>query len=239
MSAAPVYPHDPIEQIADDVFMARGSINMNRIIRITRNMAIVRHGDELTLIDPIRLNDTELGRLESLGEVKHVMRLGAFHGVDDPYYVERYRPTFWCQEGGTAYPEPPVDRPLSEGGELPFDNASLFCFRKTKNPECALLLHTGGGLLVTCDAIQHYGDYSNNNLPARLMMPFIGFPKKTIIGPIWLKFMTPEGESLKDEFERLLTLDFDSLFSAHGTFLKSGAHAAVRRAFEETFGGAD
>ena len=60
------------------------------------------------------------------------------------------------------------------------------------------------GLLLTCDAVQHYGDYSNNNVLARLMMPFIGFPKRMLVGPIWLKIMTPDGGNLKPEFERLL-----------------------------------
>ena len=96
MDFAPVYPHDPIEQIADDVFMARGSIKLNSIIRISRNMAIVRQGNELTLVNPIRLNEAELGRLEALGTVKHVMRLGAFHGCDGPFYMARYSRAFWC-----------------------------------------------------------------------------------------------------------------------------------------------
>jgi len=93
------------------------------------------------------------------------------------------------------------------------------------------------GLLLTCDAIQHYGDYSNNNLPARLIMPFIGFPKTTVIGPFWLKLVTPQGSTLRDEFIRLLDLDFDSLCSAHGTLLKTDAHEAVRRAVARTFPG--
>ena len=39
MDFASVCPHDPI---ADDVFMGHGSFRQNPIIRITRNMAIVR-----------------------------------------------------------------------------------------------------------------------------------------------------------------------------------------------------
>ena len=67
------------------------------------------------------------------------------------------------------------------------------------------------------------------------MMPFIGFPKTTIIGPFWMKLMTREGTNLRDEFERLLELDFDSLLSAHGTLLKTGARDAVRRAVAKAF----
>ena len=67
-------------------------------------------------------------------------------------------------------------------------------------------------------------------------MPFIGFPKTTVLGPIELKRMTPSDSSLRDEFERLLGMDFDALIGAHGTFLGSGAHAAVRPAVERAFG---
>ena len=52
-------------------------------------------------------------------------------------------------------------------------------------PEAVLLVRRDGGVLLTCDAIQHYGDYSRNNLPARLIMPYIGFPRTTIVGPFW------------------------------------------------------
>lgn len=235
MDFAPVYPHDPIEQIGDDVFMVRGSIKMNPLVRITRNMAVVRERDALTLVDPIRLRDAELARLESLGEVKHIMRLGALHGIDDPFYVARYRAAFWCQVGGTTYPEPAIDHVLVEGGDLPVAAAKLFCFAKTRQPECALLVESGPGLLLTADAIQHYGDYSHNNLIARLAMPWMGFPRTTVVGPIWLRMMTPEGGTLADEFERLLELDFDRLLSAHGTLLETGARQAVRAAVAKAF----
>jgi len=238
MDFAPICPHEPIEAIAEDLFMVRGSIRLNPITRISRNMAVVRHGDELTLVNPLRLDERELGRLDSLGAVKHVLRLGAMHGQDDPFYMDRYRPIFWCQEGGTLYSKPAIDRVLSEGGELPFSNAKLFCFRATKEPESALLLETGGPFLLTTDAIQHYGDFSQNNLLARLVMPWMGFSKTTLVGPLWLKMMTPEGGSLRDDFERLLSLHFDGLLSAHGTLLGAGAHEAVSKAVSKAFPGA-
>jgi hypothetical protein len=90
LSDSPIYPHDPIEEIQPDVFMVRGCIKLNALMTITRNMAIVRHAGELTLVDPIRLSATEQKRLDALGAVKRVLRLGPFHGVDDAYYVERY-----------------------------------------------------------------------------------------------------------------------------------------------------
>lgn len=235
MSFPPAYPHKSIEQIADDVYMARGSVKINPVVRFTRNMAIVRRDGELTLINPIRLNKAGLRQLDALGKVKHIIRLGMYHGLDDPFYMDRYAPEFWCQEGGETYKEPPIDHVLTEGGALPFDGASLFCFNNSNVAESALLLTTGKGFLLTCDAVQHYGNYSNCNLFARLLMPFIGFPRTTLIGPMWLKAATPEGASLRGEFDRLLELEFDGLLSAHGTYLKTGAREAIGKAITKAF----
>lgn len=235
MTLTPAYPHDAIAEIAPDIFMVRGSLKMNPVMRISRNMAIVRHEGHLTLVNPIRLNSEGEARLNDLGKVRHIFRLGCFHGIDEPYYMDRYNPEFWCQAGGTIYPEPKIDHELTETTELPLPDAQLFCFRRTLQPESALLLSSGKGLLLTCDAIQHYGDYSNNNWFARMMMPLIGFPRTTVLGPFWMKLVTKENDSLKDEFDRLLEWQFDTLLSAHGTLLETGAHAAVTAAVERAY----
>lgn len=234
-SETPIYPHGNIEEIAEDIFMLRGSIKMNAMVRITRNMGIVRSGSELSLINPVRVNAEVEAQLLALGDIKHVIRLGCFHGVDDPYYVEKFGAKMWAQPGGVTYTEPKIDQPLSSSEPLPFDNAELFEFVGTKEPESVLLLNRDNGILFTCDAIQNYGDYSYNNIPAKILMPLIGFPRTTIVGPVWMKIMTPEGGNLESEFRRLLTLKFDSLLAAHGTYLETGAHAAVERAVEKAY----
>jgi len=234
-SSTPIYPHGNIEEIVEDIFMLRGSIKMNPLLRITRNMGIIRNGDELTLINPVRVNTKVEAQLTALGKIKHVMRLGAFHGVDDPYYVEKFGALMWAQPGGTTYTEPKIDRQLDSIAPLPFEASEIFEFAGTTQPECALLIKRDKRILFTCDAIQNYGDYSYNNIPAKILMPFIGFPRETIVGPIWLKYQTPEGETLEPEFRRLLGLRFDSLLAAHGTLIASGAHAAVERAVDKAF----
>ena len=235
MSGAPVYPHDAIEEIQPDVFMVRGSIKLNPFLRITRNMAIIRHAGELTLVDPIRLSAAEEKKLDALGAVKQILRLGPMHRVDDAYYLDRYQAALWAPGPADLQPEPKPHLSVDAGTPLPFPDAELFCFEGMKQHEAALLLRRGPGLLITCDAIQNYGDYRHNNLPARLVLPLIGFPKTTLVGPIWVKVMTPEGGNLESEFRRLLELDFDQLLSAHGSFLASGAHAACERAVDKMF----
>ena len=70
---------------------------------------------------------------------------------------------------------------------------------------------------------------------ARAVMPFIGFPKTTIVGPVWLKLMTPEGRNLRDALEALMDYEFDSLLGAHGSFLASGAKSNLRKAIDRAF----
>jgi hypothetical protein len=234
-SNTPIYPHGNVEEIAEDIFMLRGSIKMNPLLRITRNMGIIRNGDELSLINPVRVSAKVEAQIAKLGQIKHVIRLGCFHGVDDPYYVEKFGAQMWAQLGGTTYTVPKIDKELDSVAPLPFDNAEIFEFAGTTQPESALLIKRGTGILFTCDAIQNYGDYSYNNIVAKILMPFIGFPRTTIIGPIWLKYQTPEDETLEPEFRRLLGLKFDRLLAAHGTLLKTGAHAAVERAVNKVF----
>jgi hypothetical protein len=235
MAYAPAYPHDPIEEIGTDVFMVRGSIRMNALMHITRNMAIVRHEGELNLVNPIRLDEEGERRLRALGDVKRMLRLGPLHGLDDAYYVDRLGAELWAQGESETYPEPKIAQRLAADRPLPFPDAELFAFEGTKRPESALRIGRNPGILLTCDSIQHYGDYRHNSLVARTVMPFIGFPKTTVVGPIWLKIMTPEGGSLKSEFERLLTLDFDRLLSAHGSLITSGAKESVARAVRKAF----
>ena len=234
-SNTPIYPHGNVEEIAEDIFMLRGSIKMNPLVRITRNMGIIRNGDELSLINPVRVNAKVEAQIAKLGQIKHIIRLGCFHGVDDPYYVEKFGAQMWAQLGGTTYTVPKIDKELDSVAPLPFDNAEIFEFAGTTQPECALLIKRGTGILFTCDAIQNYGDYSYNNIAAKVLMPFIGFPRTTLVGPIWLKYQTEEGETLELEFRRLLELKFDCLLAAHGTLLETGAHVAVERAIKKAF----
>ena len=235
MAHGPVYPHDPIQEIGSDLFMVRGSIRMNALMSITRNMAIVRNEGELSLINPIRLDEATEKQLLALGDVKRVLRLGPMHGVDDPYYVDRVGAEFWAPGESKAYPEPKIERILSPDQPLPFPSAEVFSFQGIVQAETVLLIRGNPGILLTCDSIQNYGDYRHNSVFARLVMPLIGFPKTTIVGPMWLKIMTPAAGSLKSEFERLLELNFDRLLSAHGSLVESGAKARVTSAVNKAF----
>jgi hypothetical protein len=232
-------PHDLPKQIAEDVFVVHGCVKPNTVVRFSRNMAIVRDKGELTLINPVRMSEAGLVELDKLGKVAHVIRLAPSHGMDDPFYVDRYKAEFWSLEGGTTYTEPKITQPLIEGGQLPFSNAKLFAFKYMHEPEAAILLERSEkreqGLLFTCDAVQSYESYPHTNWLARRVLPLIGFTKETLISKMWVKLAVANQEGIKTEFDRLLELDFDQLLGGHGTFVAKNAHAEVKCAIDNKF----
>lgn len=225
-------PHESIREIGSDLYYAPGHFDLAPMMRVSRNMVIVRNGGELTLVNPIRLSPEGEGELESLGHVRHAIRLGFFHGVDDAYIVARFGAEFWCQAQSTHHKQPKPNHILTEGGPLPLPGATLLEFRETRRPECVLRIPHGGGTLLTCDALQHYGSFERHSLVAKMAMPLMGFRRTLLIGPLWLKYMTKEGGSLRSDFERIAGLQFDALVAAHGTPLTSGAHEALRAAID-------
>lgn len=231
----PAQPHGNLEPLGNDVWWVPGTMRMNWYMGISRNMVVVRSGNELTLLNPVRLDEQGEAALAALGEVRHLVRLGCFHGCDDAYLKQRYGAKFWCQANSRQYPEPVADQVLEEGGALPFPDAQLIAFREVKRPECALLIRRGNGILVTCDSLQYYPNWERHSLVARLLMPRIGFSKRLLVGPLWKKFQTPKGGSLQPDFERLLALDFDAFVSAHGAPVMQGAKAAARAAVEDAY----
>lgn len=230
----PAYPHDPLVELFDGVFWVHGSVKMAPGLGISRNMIVLRDNQALTLVNAVRLNSVEEQKLLALGDVKHVVRLGDFHGLDDPYYVDKFAAEFWCQPGQSIYTSPAADHVISADAAPPVDNTAFFIFADATFPECALLLRQHR-LLITADAIQHYSAWTHTTALARLLMPLLGFKKDLLIGKPWLKKVTPKGGTMRNDFERLLALDFEHLLAAHGSLLRDGAKSKLQEVVSKTF----
>ena len=101
--------------------------------------------------------------------------------------------------------------------------------------EACLLIRRDGGLLVSCDSIQHWESTSNCSLLAKAATRLMGFIHPANIGPPWKKFMTKSGGSLRPDFDRLLENPFENLVGAHGQPLLGGANAALRKTVERVY----
>jgi len=218
-------PHGTLAEVFPDVFVVTGGFRFAPGLTITRNMTVVREGSELTLINSVRLTQAGEDELARLGEVKHLVRLGAFHGLDDPYYAQRYKPTFWAPPGTKHQGNLPHDRDLKPGS-APLDDLSVFVFAEGRQPEAALILDRADGILLTCDSYQHWTTLEGCSLLGKIMMKLMGFGPLHI-GTPWLKAM---GSGVKADFERLLERPFVHLIPGHGTVLKDAAKEGLRTA---------
>lgn len=227
----PSFPHGPIEQVFPDVYSVTGGYRFGPGISITRNMTILRRGEELVLVNSVRLSAEGEAQLDALGKVAHVVRLGAFHGYDDAYYASRYGVPLWG---------PPATKHaagIKETRELrpdasPVEGASVFLFEHGKQREAAMILPQDGGVLLTCDSYQNWTTFEGCSLLGGLMMRVMGFGPMHIGGP-WVKAM---GKEVKQDLEKLATLPYRHLVPAHGTPLRDTAPEGLRTAIAKRFG---
>ena len=230
----PAYPHNQINNLYPGVFFLHGSIKMGPGMRMNRNMVILQRGAEIILINPVRMSEEGLAALDLLGVVSKIVRLGDFHGLDDGFYLDRYKCEFWAQSGQATYKSPCPTREVNSGSAGPVAGSEFFIFESAQYPEAALLIKEHK-LLITTDSIQYYSGWSYFSLFTKLVFRLLGFKIGLNIGGPWLRRVTPKGKTLKGDFERLLALDFDAIVAAHGTLIKSGAKELLRDEVRRTF----
>ena len=232
---SPAWPHGALTPLLDDLFYVVGTNHVHHAgtdLQTSRTMLVIRDGDRLTLVNSVRLDEAGLAALSSLGTVTDIVRLGAFHGRDDPFYRDRYAARLWALRGSTHVDGLLEDRALVTDGELPIANASVHVFATATHPEAALFLERSGGVLVTCDAIQNwavvdrfFSTETGATFAAAGLIRSVGIPTT------WTGACSPAVH----DFERLLALPFRHLVTAHGEPALDDAHerveAEVRRVF--------
>jgi hypothetical protein len=232
----PALSHGSIEEVFSDVFFVSGT--METVLqemdwKFSRNMTVVRDGERLIIVNSVRLDDAGLAALDRLGRVTDVVRLGALHGRDDPFYVERYGAEYWAMPGMAHETGLQATRTLTPHGPLPITDAILFEFLTTQIPEGILHIDRDGGILIACDALQNWrapDEYFSNT--SRDLMQQMGFFTPANLGPVWVQRAAPAGE----DFTRLKALSFKHALCGHGEPLRDSAHEAFSATFNRMFG---
>jgi hypothetical protein len=200
-------------------------------------MTIIREGGELVVVHPVMLPVAEQARVEALGPVKHIVRLGDFHGMDDALYVERYAPKVWAPPGATPREGVSVDVELVPGGELPLEGGTLFRFAAARAPETVLHLVRHDGVLLTCDSVQNWAARpAGCSFLGGLMARAMKFRGAACIGPGWRRACEPrDGVGFGPAFRELLELDFRHVVNAHGPPLLGTGKEELRRSVEKLY----
>jgi len=225
---APPTDHGDLLEVLPDVYWLQGTVRMGPGMTINRVMTVLQHEGELTVVNAVRPSDPAV--LDALGEVKHVVKIG-MHGMDDAWFRAHYGARYWAAEGVEG-----ADVVLGPDTEQPVPWMRTFRFEHTQQPELALLLDRDEGVLVTCDCVQHWPDTQRCSLFAKGLTRAMGFTARTAqIGPPWHKIQTPEGGSLRADFERLAALPFAHLVSGHGAPLMGTARQELQSTVAAVF----
>ncbi|MBP0049872.1 hypothetical protein H9C73_14155 [Marinobacterium sp. AK62] len=229
----PALAHGAIEEVFKDVFFVSGAMEtvlMDLDWQFSRNMTIVRDGDRLILINSVRLSDPALNALDQLGTVTDVIRLGALHGRDDEFYVDRYNAQYWVMPGMDA--DPSLKAKGLSDDNLPISGASLFQFETSNLPEGVIRLDREGGILIACDALQNWLQPDEHFCDAsRERMEGMGFFTPANVGPVWMQAAEPEAA----DFVRLKQIPFKHALCGHGEPLRDSAHEAYSATFNRLF----
>ena len=228
-------PHGPIEAIFPGVFFVTGTMRsefFGSMWQFSRNMTVVREGTRLTIVNSVRLDEAGLAALDALGDVVHVVRIGDMHGIDDPFYRDRYGATFWALPRMGVEDGLTVDKKLIADGEMPFDDCSLFEFKTVKRPEGILRLDREGGILIACDSLQNWVEPDEFFLEETVeTMRKMGFFEMANLGPAWLH----ESEPKVEDFIRLKQVPFRHALCGHGSPLRDTAQEKYHATFERLF----
>jgi hypothetical protein len=205
-------------------------------------MTVIRVGERLVLVNTVRLDDAGLAALDKLGKVTDIVRVAANHGMDDPFYADRYKAKTWVIRGQRyttgfdtkqkdTYFEP--DAEVDSGSELPIPGARLHIMRSEPKEALLLVDRPGGAVCIAGDSLQHMESTDPYfNFLGRAMLTIMGFIKPHQVGPGWLKSGKPPASDL----EAILDLSFSRLVPAHGKPVMEDAKEKFRPSITQVCG---
>ena len=235
----PALAHGELAEVLPGLYFVTGTIQMPGPlpVRFSRNMTVVRRGDRLVLVNSLRLDEPGLAALDKLGKVTDVIRLAANHGMDDPFYAERYGAKVWVVKGQRYTAGFNTSRPdtyftphheLDAATALPIDGAKLVLFDSTP-PEGMLLLPEHDGVMISGDCLQNWAaPDAYFTWLGKTMMKMMCFIRPHNVAPGWLKQCKPPRPQLR----AILEHRFANVLPSHGTPVIGDAVTHYRPAIE-------
>jgi hypothetical protein len=234
----PALPHGDLIEVLPGIRFVTGTVAMPGPVpvRFSRAMTVLVEGDRLVLVNSVRLDAEGLAKLDAIGRVTDVIRLAGFHGMDDPFYRDRYGAKVWAIRGqrytagfdSKSEPYFTADAEVDAQVELPIAGARVHVFG-SRPPEGLLVLERNGGTLIAGDSLQNWAEPDPYfNLPGRLLMRMMGFIHANNVGPGWLRQAKPPAADLA----AVLDIAFENVLPSHGTPVIGRAKESYRASIE-------
>ncbi len=229
---SPAWPHGDIKEVFPNIYFVMGTnITTHEGVELqhSRNMVIIKENDKLTLVNTVRLTQEGLDKLDKLGKVSNIVRIGAFHGRDDAFYLDKYAARLWALKGMQHEHSKITDIALEPHGEMPLSHCTLFVFESARYPEGILHLNQEGGILITCDSIKNWRQTDPFfSLATSTLYQSLGFFGEATISQVWQQACQVKAS----DYEKLKNLAYKHLISAHGEPLLDNADEKVRASID-------
>lgn len=203
--------HGELVTIFPEVLSVKGTMQLFGLFRYSRNMTVLKNGNSLILVNPVRLSSEGETTLLGHGNIDHILKIGSLHSVDIPYYMDTFSPKLWMLNDDKSLDDYKADYFLNDHPTLPFLDLKVHVFEGSKIPEAVLVMPSNGGVLLSCDSLVNMtADDEHANGLVRTLSKLL--PKPTYIGPNWVKIAKPT----KTSFTEILGFAFENLVPAHG-----------------------
>lgn len=142
-----VLPHDPLQQLAPNLWRVEGSIEGMSMRRV---MAIARRSDGVLVVhNGIALDEAQMSRVEALGELGFLVVPNGYHRIDAPAFKRRYpKIRVMCPSGGRKRVEQVVPVDFDFDGYPADPDVAMRHVAGTKNAEGAMIVRHGGSSSV-------------------------------------------------------------------------------------------
>lgn len=196
---------------------------------------------EVTLFNALRVPEAVEDAILALGPVRHVVKLGQFHGSADAYYVRNPKfgsPRYWGATGMTTAEGLDFSDFLAPGS-APVAGSEVIVVEGMPYPECVILAPVPGRAraLIVCDALSHISSYGLLPFTTRPVMWWLNFVCKDgspVPPTLWLKTAVKlMGKGAVIEwFTKLFAMEWEAFACAHGSSIAECDRRGLGRALK-------
>ena len=149
-----VLPHGELTKLAENLYTVTGQLRMP-LGETTRRMTIVKlSGGRLAIYSAIALDESEMAKLEALGQPSYLIVPSAIHRLDVKAWCERYPELVVLAPKGSREKVNEVVAVDASGADLEDPRVHLLTVSGTDDNEFAMIVETGTGkTLVVNDLI--------------------------------------------------------------------------------------
>ena len=211
-----------MKELLPNIYQATTKIKVGPL-KVPSAMHVIKTGEEVVLIDPFTLPESENETLEALGKPTFIFIAGISHVRDAEAYRERYDVKILANREAVPKLGIAVDDAFGDGETLP---GSLITIEMsgTAPGETIFKHNQGKGILIVGDALMNFGPAERG-----LFMRLIGFPVG--LGTMPKPFMKDK-KIAAESYQKLLNHDFDQILVSHGAPILSRAKEQLQIALQ-------